>query len=574
MTMAEDKGIATGTPAPAVGAGPTETEPLRPRLLTELLDKAVRNHGERVALDFLGRTWTYAEVGELVERAARGLQDLGLKPGDRFGLCLPNCPYFVVLYFAVLRVGGVVVPINPLYTERELEYQIRDAGARMVAVPDLRMIHEKVQAVAPTAGLERIVVCPMRAMLPWLQGLGFALFKRGDQARITDRARHVALRDLLANPAPHTPVPLTTDDLAVLQYTGGTTGTPKGAMLTHGNLSANSAQTIRHAGHPPDEAEHTLGVLPLFHVFALTCVLNVTIDLAGEIVLLPRFEMDQFLATIRRKPPTMFFGVPTLYIAINALPDSKVPDFRGLRVCCSGGAPLPLDVRTLFDRRTGATLVEGYGLSETSPIITCNPFGGLIKDNSCGYAYPDTVIEIRDPDNPHRVLPQGERGEVCVRGPQVMKGYWQRPEATEATFVDGALRTGDIGYLDGDGYLFLVDRIKDVILCGGYNVYPRVIEDAAYQHPAVKEAIAIAIPDPYRGQSPKLFVALNAGTSLTEAELNAFLEERLNKIEIPHEYEFRASLPRTMVGKLSKKELIAEDRERRAAADAAPAATA
>ncbi|HEY6870676.1 MAG TPA: long-chain fatty acid--CoA ligase, partial [Novosphingobium sp.] len=505
------------------------------------------------------------ELGDLVQRAARGLQDLGLKPGDRFALCLPNCPFFVVLYFAVLRVGGVVVPVNPLYTERELDHQLRDSGAKMIAVPDLKVIHDKVEKVAPAAGIERIVLVAMTAMLPRLQGLGFALFKRADHARVADPALHVTLRRLLANRAAPDPVPLTPDDVAVLQYTGGTTGTPKGAMLTHANLSANSAQTIRHAGHDPDQPERTLGILPLFHVFALTCVLNVTIDLGGEIVLLPRFEMDQLLATLRRKPCTMVFGVPTIFIAFNDLPDATVPDFRGLRVCTSGGAPLPLDVRQRFEARTGGRVTEGYGLTEASPIITCNPFAGLVKDNSCGLVYPGTVIEIRDPDNPHVILPRGARGEVCVRGPQVMKGYWQRPEDTAAVFVDGALRTGDIGYFDEDGYLFLVDRIKDVIICGGYNVYPRAIEDAAYQHPAVKEAIAIAIPDPYRGQSPKLFVAPREGMSVTAEELDAFLAERISKIEMPHEYEIRPSLPRTLVGKLSKKELVEEDRRKRSA---------
>jgi long-chain acyl-CoA synthetase len=297
-------------------------------------------------------------------------------------------------------------------------------------------------------------------------------------------------------------------------------------------------------------------------VFALTTVLNFSIDTGAEMVLLPRFEMDQVLATIRRKPPTQFFGVPTIYVAMNALPDSKIPDLSMVKSCVSGGAPLPLEVRESFEQRTGASVVEGYGLSETSPIITCNPLRGLVKDNSCGPAFPGTVIEIRDPENPGNLMPQGERGEICARGPQVMKGYWQRPDATEAVFTDGAIRTGDIGYLDEDGYLFIVDRIKDVIFCGGYNVYPRIIEDAAYHHPAIKEAVAIGIPDPYRGQSPKLFVALAEGESLSEDELRAFLAERLSKIEMPREFEFRESLPKTLIGKLSKKELVEEERKK------------
>ncbi|GLT00938.1 dicarboxylate--CoA ligase PimA [Sphingobium jiangsuense] len=551
-------------PAPSPLSSPaTEMEP-RPRLLTELLDKAVADYAERTAIDFLGRCWTYGEIGHMVDRAARGLQDQGLKPGDRFGLCLPNTPYFVILYFAALRIGAIVVNFNPLYTERELEHQIRDSGTRMMAVPDVKMIHDKVQAIAAASGLERVILCGMADVLPPLQAWGFTLIKRKDHAVVRDEALHVRFRALIARDAPPDPVAAEPDDIAVLQYTGGTTGVPKGAMLTHANLTANSAQMLIHVGGLRAGQERTLGVLPLFHVFALTTVLNFSVEIGAEMVLLPRFEMDQVLKTIRRKPPTQFFGVPTIYVAMNGLPDDKVPDLSAVRACISGGAPLPLDVRERFEQRTGARVVEGYGLSETSPIIACNPLDGRVKNNSCGPRFPGTILEIRDPENPARLLPQGERGEVCARGPQVMKGYWNKPEETAAVFVDGALRTGDIGYLDEDGYLFLVDRIKDVILCGGYNVYPRVIEDAAYQHPDIREAIAIGIDDPYRGQSPKLFVALREGSALSAEALGAFLAERLSKIEIPKEIEIRDALPKTLIGKLSKKELIEEERKKRA----------
>jgi len=300
----------------------------------------------------------------------------------------------------------------------------------------------------------------------------------------------------------------------------------------------------------------------MFHVFALTTVLNYSVDTAAEMVLLPRFEMKSFLETARRVKPTQFFGVPTLYAALNGVELHGA--FDQVRVCISGGAPLPLEIRQKFEAKTGVRVVEGYGLSEASPIIACNPLEGLVKDNSCGPAFPGTALEIRDPDNIDRVMKQGERGEVCARGPQVMARYWNRPKETETSFIYGALRTGDIGYLDEDGYLFLVDRIKDLILCGGYNVYPRIIEDALYEHPSVAEAVVIGIPDDYRGQSPKAFVALHAGDLLTKAELLDFLEVRLNKIEMPSEIEFRESLPKTLVGKLSKKELVAEEDLRRA----------
>jgi long-chain acyl-CoA synthetase len=307
-------------------------------------------------------------------------------------------------------------------------------------------------------------------------------------------------------------------------------------------------------------------VLPFFHVFALTAVLNFSVRVGSELVMLPRFEMNAVLATIKRKRPTMFFGVPTIFIAMNALPTVKIPDLSGLHACISGGAPLPLDVRTTFERLTGGRVCEGYGLTEAAPIVACNPVerGARIKENSCGPAFPGTIIEIRDPDAPETVLAQGERGEVCVRGPQVMAGYWNKPEETAATFTCGALRTGDIGYLDSEGYLFLVDRLKDLILCSGYNVYPRTIEEAAYRHPAVEEAIAIGVPDPYRGQSPKLFVKLHDGHNATAADIRAFLGQYLSKVEVPREVEIRAALPRTMIGKLSKKELVEEERLARA----------
>jgi long-chain acyl-CoA synthetase len=548
----------------ATGGTAGEAPLLRPRLLTDLLDATVARHPDWTAIDFLGRTWSYGEIGRLVERAARGLQDQGLKKGDRFGLCLPNSPYFVILYFAVLRVGGIVVNFNPLYVERELEHQIRDSGTRMIAVPDLAAIHGKVLAVAEASGLDRIVVCPMAGILPWAMGLGFRFLKRKDHARVPADARHVQWDALIASDRPHTPVARDPEEVAVLQYTGGTTGIPKGAMLTHANLAANSAQMAIHVGDHPDVQERTLGVLPMFHVFALTTVLNYSIDTGAEMILLPRFDLKQMLKTIARTHPTQFFGVPTIYVAINGADEADLAGFKSIRCCISGGAPLPFEVRERFEHRTGVMVVEGYGLSEASPILACNPLDGPVKDNSTGPAFPGTILEIRSLDDPHRVLAQGEKGEVCARGPQVMTGYWEKPDATDAVFVDGALRTGDVGYVDEDGYLFLVDRIKDVILCGGYNVYPRVIEDAIYHHPAVKEAIAIGVPDPYRGQAPKLFLVLREGMTADNEELCEFLRQRINKIEMPKEIEIRASLPKTLIGKLSRKELVAEEAARAA----------
>jgi len=443
-----------------------------------------------------------------------------------------------------------------------MEHLVEDSGASVLIASDLALSLPKIAPLVGKGSLSRVIVCPFADALPTFKRRAFQLLKRKDIAHEPHDLRFVRFADLIARDVDPDPVKRDPGDLAVLQYTGGTTGVPKGAMLSHANLAANSAQMIAHVGHMPDEQERTLGVLPLFHVFALTTVLNYSVDTAAEMILLPRFEMKSFLATARRTRPTQFFGVPTLYTALNHV--KLHGEFDSVRVCISGGAPLPLEVRQRFEEHTGVKVVEGYGLSEASPIIACNPLEGVIKENSCGPAFPGTALEIRDPDNLHKVLGTGEKGEVCARGPQVMKGYWNRPEESEKTFIYGALRTGDIGYLDADGYLFLVDRIKDLILCGGYNVYPRVIEDAIYEHPMVAEAIVIGIPDAYRGQAPKAFVALHKGDILNEEELLEFLKPRLNKIEMPSAIEFRESLPKTLVGKLSKKELVAEEAAKRA----------
>lgn len=532
----------------------------------DLLAASVARYADRPALSFLGRKWSYAELGAQVDRVAAGLQAQGVGKGTKVGLCLPNTPYSVIFFFAVMKAGGTVVNYSPLYVERELRHQIRDSGTTIMVVPDLHLIHSRVAAVAAEAGLKTIVVCPLAGVLPFPKGLLFTLFKRKEHARYdAGDGVHLQFRELLKHGDRPTPVeiePLT--DVAVLQYTGGTTGVPKGAMLTHANVSANARQVMAHADCERIGVTRVLGVLPLFHVFAMQTVMVIPICLGAEIILVPRFSLADVLDDIERQKPTMFPGVPTIYAAINAHKDIETRDLSSLTLCISGGAPLPREVREAFERLSGCKLVEGYGLSETSPVVSANPPLGLVKDGSVGTALPQTVIEIRDLADPTRLMPTGEKGEVCVRGPQVMAGYYGRPDETASAFIDGALRTGDVGYLDADGYLFLVDRIKDVILCGGYNVYPRVIEEALYLHPAVSEAVAIGIDDPYRGQAPKAFVTLREGESATADEILGFLSHQISKVEMPKAIEIRESLPKTLVGKLSKKELVEEERRRAA----------
>jgi long-chain acyl-CoA synthetase len=398
----------------------------------------------------------------------------------------------------------------------------------------------------------------MAEILPPIKRGLYRLLRRRDIARAPTDIRHSSFDALVAQRERPRPVERSTADLAVLQYTGGTTGLPKGAMLSHANLLANCRQMAQHDHARPDRAERVMAVLPMFHVFALTTVLNYSIRTAAEIVLLPRFEMKSFLAAMRRTMPDRLFVVPTILGALNAINEAVLPPMRQLRLCVSGGAPLPAEIRNAFEQRSGVRVLEGYGLSEASPIITCNPTNGEIRDGSAGVAYVDTIIEIRDLDDPDACAAPGQPGEVCVRGPQVMMGYWRRPEETRAVLRDGLLRTGDVGLLDKDGYLFLVDRLKDVILCGGYNVYPRVIEDALYEHPDIVDAVVVGVPDAYRGEAPKAFVTLRPGLAELPLDLRAHLEERLNKIELPKEIEIRDELPKTLIGKLSKKELREE----------------
>ena len=523
------------------------------------LDEAVRRFGDRPAIDFMGKHWNWAKIGRLTNRAAAGLQKLGVAKGVHVGLCLPNTPYSVIMYYAILKAGGTVVNFNPLYTMRELENQIVDSGTSILVSLDVTMIHGKIAQLAAKNILKRIIVCSMTAALPVFKSLAYRLFKAKDLATVPDQSPYLRFERLIAGA--ETPAPGSIDperDIAVMQFTGGTTGLPKAAMLSHSNITVNVKQLLESGSPLLPGQERIMGILPFFHVFAMTGVMNLGIAIGAELVLLPRMDLKQLMATILKRKPTVLPGVPTLYTAVSGAAEVAHKQLSFIKYCVSGGAPIAEEAALHFEQVSGCKIVEGYGLSETSPIVSINPLHA-VKLGSVGLPMPGSSVEIRDPENPEVVLPQGERGEICVRGPQVMQGYYNRPEETAATFVDGAFRTGDIGYLDTDGYLFIVDRIKDLILCGGYNVYPRVIEEAAYQHPAVQDAIAIGVPDTYRGQAAKLFVALRPNAKATPKKIKEFLIPHLNKIEMPREVESRESLPKTMVGKLSKKELVAEE---------------
>lgn len=538
--------------------------PLEPRSLIEFIDTSIQTYGSKPCIDFLGRKYTYAEVGRLIDKAAKGFREIGVKKGTKVGLCLPNTPYSVICYFGALKAGGIVVNYNPLYAERELAFQIEDSKTEIMVTMDLEAIYPKVGAMFTRTDLKKIVVCRMAGILPPVKGLLFKLLKKSDVAKVPFDAQHISFEALTNNDGQITPPSIDPmEDVAVLQYTGGTTGQPKGAMLTHANLTINAKQLsvwTDPSGILQDGQERVIGVLPFFHVFAMTVVMNQGLSKGYELVLLPRFELDMLLKTVDRTKATLVPAVPTIYTAINHAPNLKKYDLTSIKMCNSGGAPLPNEVRHDFERMTGCYLIEGYGLSESSPVASSSPPGGLNKEGSIGIPLPGTKLEIRSVEPPHDLLPQGESGEICIVGPQVMKGYWDRPEETAETIIDGRLHTGDVGYMDDDGYIFIVDRLKDVILCGGYNVYPRNIEEAIYLHPAVEEVTVIGIPDEYRGQSPKAFIKLKDGEALSDQDLKAFLKDKISKIEMPSAVEFRDELPKTMIGKLSKKELVAEEK--------------
>jgi long-chain acyl-CoA synthetase len=533
------------------------------RPLWDVVDNTVAKFPENPALDFLGQTTTYRELGDQIDRAAKGFQKIGVTKGTKVGLFLPNCPQFVISYYGILKAGGTVVNFSPLYSEPELEYQIEDSHADVMVTLDLKLLYPKMAALLPKTRLKKLVVGTLSDVLPFPKSLLYKLLKGKDRSKIPTDDNHIRFTDLSDNDGSYEPVSVDpSEDVAVLQYTGGTTGVSKGAMLTHANLSANTEQAhLWFSDQTVMGEDRMMGVLPFFHVFAMTAVMNMALRIGAEIIIHPRFELEDALKDVTNKKPTLMPGVPTMFRAMANHPKIAEFDLSSLKGCISGGAPLPLEVRSNFEKRSNARVIEGYGLTETSPVATANPPGGEIKTGSIGLPIPGTQIIIVDREDPHKLLPQGEAGEICIIGPQVMKGYWNRPDATADTMVEGRLRTGDVGYMDEDGYTFIIDRMKDLIIAGGYNIYPRHVEEAVYEHPSVDEVTVIGVPDDYRGEAPKAFIKLKEDADPIDAEtMIAFLKEKLGKHEIPREIEFRDELPKTLIGKLSKKELVEEEK--------------
>jgi long-chain acyl-CoA synthetase len=552
-------------PAPARWDAPLALGPVQ-----DLLDASAERFADRPAVEFMGARATYAQLRSLADRAAKGFQQLGVGPGVHVGLYLPNTPHYLVAFFGVLKAGGTVVNYSPLDAAQVLAHKIEDSETTILVTLDVPALLPQMEALLGTAGFNTLVVGGMGDLA------GFPAYADlGERVAVAQEGR-VAFRDLLANDGNYERHPIgdPKEAIAVLQYTGGTTGLPKGAILTHGNLTAATSQYMETTNIDPPVLtpghERTLLVLPLFHIYALTSVMLLCVRLGAEMILHPRFELEAVVKDLAAKKVTIFMGVPTMFAGLLAYPGLGELDLTALKYTASGGAPLPLEVQERFQAVTGTPVNEGWGMTETSPSGTFTPMRGMRKAGSCGMPVPGVTIKFIDVTDPTKEVSLGERGEICIQGPNVMKGYWKKPEVTaESMTADGFLRTGDVGYMDDDGFVFIVDRIKDMLLCGGFNVYPRNIEEAIYTHPDVAEVCVIGIPDEYRGQTPKAFVALKGGKSPFHIdELKAFLKDKLGKHEMISHLEFRDALPKTPVGKILKTKLHEEEAQKRETAAA------
>ncbi len=539
--------------------------------LPAILEEMAAKYPNHPAMIFKDRVISYAEFNHSVNRFAAALQGLGAGKGDRIAIHLPNCPQFPIAYYAILRAGCIAVPCNPIYTAREIKHQVNDSGAEIIIT--LSNTYAMIRGLRPETPLRQVIVAQIKTYFPPLLRLLFSLLlekKKGHKADISgDAGAHWFSELLRRAPARPQKVEIDWDDTAVLMYTGGTTGLAKGAQLTHKNILSNAYMSIKWTGGS-EAQDSCLTALPLFHSYAMTMCMNTCVAGAGTMILIPDpRDLDDILKTIHRHKPKYYPGVPAMYIAIINHPRVHQYDLRSIKVCCSGAAPLPVEVQQRFQALTGARLVEGYGLSEASPVTHGNPAYGENRIGTIGLPWSDTEAKIVDVDSGETTLPPGEAGELCVRGPQVMKGYWNLPDETanvlrrdpnEPPDCPPWLYTGDIAVMDEDGYFRIVDRKKDMILgAGGFNIYPREIEDVLYEHPKVQEAAAIGVPEPGKGERVKVFIVLKQGQSASEDEIIAFCRENLAPYKVPKYVEFRERLPKTLVGKILRRELASEE---------------
>lgn len=535
---------------------------IEPAPVHTILADTAKRFGSHYGFNFMGKRFTWKTLRQKARALAKSLQDMGIHKDTRVGICLPNTPYYLIAYYAIAESGATIVNFNPLYADNEIRDQIQDSGTRIMITADLSMIYDKIEARFNDTELEKVIVCKFSDILPFPKNWLFPLLKFKDIAKINKSDQRISWFHKLVNHN-HSPDSVNIDpleDIALLQYTGGTTGTPKGAMLTHGNITSNLQQCSMWLRDTNEGKDKMIGVIPFFHVFAMTGVMNLSVGKGFEIIATPKFELKDTLKYIHKYRPQFFPAVPAIYSAINNFSNLDQYDLSSLKYCISGGAPLPIEVKKQFEEKTGCYLVEGYGLTETSPVVTINPPGGKNPKGSIGLPLPGTLVKITDREDPSKELGLNEPGELCVKGPQVMKSYWKRPEETKSTLIDGWLHTGDVAKVDEDGFVYIVDRMKDLIITNGYNVYPRHVEEAIYQNEDVEECIVAGVPDSRRGEKVKAWIKMKKGKSMNESDLKNFLKDKLSKIEQPREIEFRdGPLPKTMIGKLSRKDILEEE---------------
>jgi len=534
--------------------------------LGSVLARTAAKFPDHTALLFFGKKISYAELDGFANRFAQALSGLGVKKGDRVALMLPNIPQMVIAYYGTLRTGAIAVPTNPLYHEHELEVQLKDSGAETLVAID--MFYPVISPVLPKTNIRHLILCGIKDYLPFPLNLLYPIKARIDKQWVSVK-RIPPIYDFkeLVDHADASPVDavVSPDDIALFQYTGGTTGVPKGAILTHRNLVVNASQsrawlTLRNEGE-----ERILSVIPFFHVYGMTTAMNLGILIGAELILLPKFHTREVLEIINKHRPTIFPGIQAMYLAIGNYPKIGKYDLTSIKAAISGAGPLMHEVQDRFERLTKARIVEGYGLSEASPVTHANPVFGSRKTGTIGLPWPDVEARIVDLENGERELPVGEAGELVVKGPQVMKGYWNKPQETGQTLRGGWLHTGDIAKMDEDGYFTIVDRIKDMIKTVGENVYPREVEEVLFAHPKVKDAVVVGLPQEFLGEKIKAYVVLKEGMTATAEEIIGFCKEQLSKFKVPKEVEFRDQLPKTLVGKVLRRVLRDEEMKKKEA---------
>ncbi|MDM7998436.1 MAG: long-chain fatty acid--CoA ligase [Dehalococcoidia bacterium] len=539
--------------------------------LHRLLEDTAKRFPDSTAIIFpgaLGDAYKvdYRRLEDDANRMANALASLGVKKGDRVALIMPNCPQFVIAYYGALKLGAIVVAFNPLYSPREIEHQLNDCEARVIIA--LSMFYKNVAEVRSRTKLEHVVVTYIKEYLPPVSRLLFSLLKEkkeGHRPAIGKVQNTHLFQDLLKKYEPKPPaVDVKPDDIALFQYTGGTTGVSKGVVATHRNVLSNTMQIKAWATAVgiASGKDVVMGVMPLFHAYGMVTVMHFCVLEGLAMILLPRFVTEQVLKAINKFKPVFFPGVPTMYVAINNYPKVKKYDLKSVKACVSGAAPLPVEVQQKFEQLSGGKLVEGYGLSEAPVVVTCNPVMGKRKVGSIGVPVPDVDAKIVDLEKGEKEMPVGEIGELIVKGPQVMKGYWNRPEETSMVLRNGWLYTGDIAKMDEDGFFFIVDRKKEMIIAGGYNIYPREVEEVLYEHEKIKEAACYGVPDEYRGETVKVAVVLKEGQTCTPEEITEYCKTKLAKYKVPKKIEFRTELPKSPIGKVLRRVLVEEEKKK------------